>query len=133
MLPFSSDNFQRRSWSYGCLSGTVPGFTVLCRLLLNHISLSQIYGAFAALLFGKSDFHVPGGEVTGFNVPLPYTNIIWAKVHLYVLSNIFFHIYPTFVDIITFTLLDRLPLGFGAWLWDFFIQSQQHLSLEIRH
>ncbi|XP_060728472.1 WD repeat- and FYVE domain-containing protein 4 isoform X2 [Tachysurus vachellii] len=56
------DNFQRRSWSYGCLSGTVPGFTVLCRLLLNHISLSQIYGAFAALLFGKSDFHVPDGQ-----------------------------------------------------------------------
>ncbi|KAG7334069.1 hypothetical protein KOW79_002476 [Hemibagrus wyckioides] len=58
-----SDNLQKRSWSYGCLSGTFPGFTVLCRLLLNHINLSQIYGAFAALLFGKSDFHVPDGQV----------------------------------------------------------------------
>ncbi|KAK3573074.1 hypothetical protein QTP86_012277 [Hemibagrus guttatus] len=58
-----TDNLQKRSWSYGCLSGTFPGFTVLCRLLLNHISLSQIYGAFAALLFGKSDFHISDGQV----------------------------------------------------------------------
>ncbi|XP_060781914.1 WD repeat- and FYVE domain-containing protein 4 isoform X2 [Neoarius graeffei] len=56
-------NLRMRSWSYGCLSGMVPGFTVLPRLLLNHISLPQIYGAFAALLFGKSDFHVPDGQV----------------------------------------------------------------------
>ncbi|MCI4376424.1 hypothetical protein PGIGA_G00188250 [Pangasianodon gigas] len=63
MLLSVIDNFRMRSWSYGCLSGTVPGFTVLPRLLLNHISLPQIYGAFAALLFGKSDFHVPDGQV----------------------------------------------------------------------
>ncbi|XP_017319576.1 WD repeat- and FYVE domain-containing protein 4 isoform X1 [Ictalurus punctatus] len=58
-----TDNLQMRSWSYGCLSGTFPGFTVLTSLLLNHISLPQIYRVFAALLFGKSDFHVPDGQV----------------------------------------------------------------------
>ncbi|KAF7710465.1 WD repeat- and FYVE domain-containing protein 4 isoform X3 [Silurus meridionalis] len=57
------DKLKMCSWSYECLSGMFPGFTVLSRLLLSHISLPQIYGAFAALLFGKSDFHVPDGQV----------------------------------------------------------------------
>lgn len=64
MSAFSSGNLQMRSWSYGCLSGTFPGFNVLPKLLLNHMNLPQIYGAFAALLFGKSDVHVPDGQVT---------------------------------------------------------------------
>ncbi|XP_049337281.1 WD repeat- and FYVE domain-containing protein 4 isoform X1 [Astyanax mexicanus] len=51
------------SWSFECLSCTCPGFTVLPRLLLSHISSPQIYGAFAALLMGKADFHIPNGQV----------------------------------------------------------------------
>uniref|UniRef100_A0A8B9LHN3 WDFY family member 4 n=1 Tax=Astyanax mexicanus TaxID=7994 RepID=A0A8B9LHN3_ASTMX len=52
------------SWSFECLSCTCPGFTVLPRLLLSHISSPQIYGAFAALLMGKADFHIPNGQVS---------------------------------------------------------------------
>ncbi|XP_072534107.1 WD repeat- and FYVE domain-containing protein 4 isoform X2 [Salminus brasiliensis] len=51
------------SWSFECLSCTCPGFTLLPRLLLSHISLPQIYGVFAALLRGKADFHIPDGQV----------------------------------------------------------------------
>uniref|UniRef100_W5KZH6 Alfy-like armadillo-like repeat domain-containing protein n=1 Tax=Astyanax mexicanus TaxID=7994 RepID=W5KZH6_ASTMX len=58
------------SWSFECLSCTCPGFTVLPRLLLSHISSPQIYGAFAALLMGKIDcftcyFHFSKKPVTG--------------------------------------------------------------------
>ncbi|XP_066534651.1 WD repeat- and FYVE domain-containing protein 4 [Hoplias malabaricus] len=56
-------NWGTRSWSYECLSCTCPGFTVLPRLLLSHINLPQIYGAFAALLLGKSDFPIPDGQM----------------------------------------------------------------------
>ncbi|KAL7877774.1 hypothetical protein SRHO_G00044170 [Serrasalmus rhombeus] len=56
-------NLGSRSWSYECLSCTCPGFTLLNRLLLGHISLPQIYGAFAALLMGKADLHIPDGQV----------------------------------------------------------------------
>ncbi|KAI4877629.1 hypothetical protein NFI96_022988 [Prochilodus magdalenae] len=52
-----------RSWSYEYVSCTCPGFTVLPRLLLSHLSLPQIYGVFAALLMGKADFHIPDGQV----------------------------------------------------------------------
>lgn len=64
MPAFSSGNLQMGSWSYGCLSGTFPGFSVLPKLLLNHMNHPEIYGAFAALLFGKSDVHVSDGQVT---------------------------------------------------------------------
>ncbi|TSK22773.1 WD repeat- and FYVE domain-containing protein 4 [Bagarius yarrelli] len=62
MRPCVIDNLQKHSWSYEYLSSTFPGFTLLCRLLLNHISLPQIYGAFAALLFGRSNFYKPNEQ-----------------------------------------------------------------------
>ncbi|XP_076831011.1 WD repeat- and FYVE domain-containing protein 4 isoform X2 [Brachyhypopomus gauderio] len=56
-------NLETRSWSSECLTCTCPGFAVLPRLLLRHVGLPQIYGAFAALLLGKAELPMTEGQV----------------------------------------------------------------------
>ncbi|XP_035387227.1 WD repeat- and FYVE domain-containing protein 4 isoform X2 [Electrophorus electricus] len=61
-------NLKTRFWSHECLSCTCPGFTVLPKLLLSHISLPQVYGAIAALLLGKAD--LPMADMTNGQVDI---------------------------------------------------------------
>uniref|UniRef100_A0AAY5EMX6 DUF4704 domain-containing protein n=1 Tax=Electrophorus electricus TaxID=8005 RepID=A0AAY5EMX6_ELEEL len=70
-------NLKTRFWSHECLSCTCPGFTVLPKLLLSHISLPQVYGAIAALLLGKAD--------------LPMADMTNGQLHLNLGKQLGFH------------------------------------------